>query len=205
MSEAATIIPSQLVAIFEQPLLCVGEDRTKYDQFREMLMDDIKPTTVTECLLAYDIVGAEWELLRLHGFKAGMINANMVAVFRKRYYGCNELPASFLQLFRGTNAGDGAARKKLEDWLQDTQFTLSDLAATAYEQNIAAQVQTAHMINAALKRRETAYAELERRRHNAQKQSSIDVQKLIAAPVIDSECSPIAPTGPDGDVHVHAP
>jgi hypothetical protein len=205
MSDATTIIPSHLVAIFERPLLCIGEDRTQYDQLREMLMDDIKPTTVTEYLLAYDIVGAEWELLRLHGFKAGMINANMVAVFRKRYYGCNELPASFVKLFHSTNTGDGAARKELEDSLQGTQFNVNDLAATAYEENIAAQVQTAHMINAALKRRETAYAEIERRRHNGRKQSSIDNQKLIAAPVIDSESSPIAPTGPDGDAHVHAP
>jgi len=40
MSEVATIIPSQLVAILERPPLCVGEDRTQYDQLRDMLQRD---------------------------------------------------------------------------------------------------------------------------------------------------------------------
>lgn len=197
MSDVATIIPSQLVAILERPSLCVGEDRAQYIQLRKLLMDEIKPTTMTEYLLAHDIVAAEWELLRLHGFKAGMINAHMLAALKDhrlewKSFGNDQLPA-VLRLFRSTLVGNSEARKKLEGRLEKKQLTLNDVAAAAYEINIVAQGQTDHMINAALQRREAAYAELERRKRNGRDQFPIDAAKRIAAPVIDGESSTIAP------------
>ncbi|HEY1472965.1 MAG TPA: hypothetical protein VGF53_02655 [Pseudolabrys sp.] len=201
MSEVATIIPPQLVAILERPPLCVGEDRVQYIQLRELLMDEIKPTTMTEYLLAYDIIAAEWELLRLLGFKAGMINAHMLAALKDHRLGWksndnDQLPA-VLKLFRSTLVGNSEARKKLEGRLEKKQLTLNDVAAAAYESHILAQSQTDHMINATLQRREAAYAELERRKRNGRSLSSIDAAKRIAAPVIDGESSTIAPDSSD--------
>ena len=182
MSELTTIVPPQLVAILDRPPLCVGEDRTLYDQLRDMLMDEIKPATVTEFLLAYDIAKAEWELLRLHGFKAGMINAHMVPAL-KRCDGIDDVD-TLRDLLRKAFNGESEARDKLQKRLGRCGVTLSELAATAYEKNIAAQMQTDHMINAALQRREAAYAELERRRRNG------GTPKRIASPVIEGELSP---------------
>jgi hypothetical protein len=80
MSKTATAIPSALIKILEQPPLCVGEDRKQYEELRDIIMEEIKPHTVADYLLACDIANAEWELLRLHGFKATMITANMLNV-----------------------------------------------------------------------------------------------------------------------------
>ena len=185
MSEITTIVSPQLVAILDRPPLCVGEDRTQYDQLRDMLMEEIRPATLAEYLLAYDIAKAEWELLRLHGFKAGMINAHMVPALSH----CDGIPYdnkdTFRDLLRNAFDGNSEARDKLQKRLGKFGIALSEIAATAYENNIAAQMQTDHMVNAALQRREAAYAELERRRRNG----SSETPKRIAAPVINGELS----------------
>ena len=138
-----------------------GEDISQYHQLRDVLMTEIKPVTVVEYLAARDIVAAVWELLRLHGFKAGMLNAHMLAVLKDQGHRVwssqighrDPLPA-LLKLFRRTQAGDRDARQDLEKLLAKHQLALSDIAATAYESNIAAQLQTDQMIHAALQRRE---------------------------------------------------
>jgi hypothetical protein len=52
-----------------------GEDLAAYRELVELILTDIKPKTMSEALLAKEIADAHWELLRLKGFKAGMINA----------------------------------------------------------------------------------------------------------------------------------
>jgi hypothetical protein len=194
MSEVATIIPHQFATLLRPPAFCVGEDSAEFDRLRDVLLDDIKPVTPIEYLLTHDIIVAEWELLRLHRFKAGMLNAHMLELLKDRgwpykYHQKNPfLPV--LRLFRSTLAGDPEARKKLEKYLAKYRLYLSDVAATAFEKNIGAQAQSDHLINAALKRRETAYAELERRRTNARNQSVIEAQQRIGSPVIDGEIVP---------------
>ena len=186
MSNHSTIVPPHLVAILDRPPLCVGEDRTQYNQLRDMLMDEIKPRTVTEYLLAYDIAKAEWELLRLYGFKAGMINVHMLPTVLNHFNGVrSEDHETLRELLRNAFDGNSEAGEKLQNHLGTIGIPLSELAAKAYESNIAAQMQTDHMVNAALQRREAAYAELERRRRNG----SSETPKRIAAPVINGELS----------------
>ena len=190
MSNHSTIVPPHLVAILDRPPLCVGEDRTQYNQLRDMLMDEIKPRTVTEYLLAYDIAKAEWELLRLYGFKAGMINVHMLPTVLNRFNGVrSEDHETLRELLRNAFDGNSEAGEKLQNHLGTIGIPLSELAAKAYESNIAAQMQTDHIVNAALQRREAAYAELERRRR-------FNAAKSIAAHVIDGELSPSPKSDP---------
>jgi hypothetical protein len=195
MSEVTTIIPHQFATLLRPPALCVGEDLAEFERLRDVLVDDIKPVTAIEYLLTHDIIVAEWELLRLHGFKAGMLNAHMLAALndhgRRWSHGLHQndpLPA-LLRLMRESAAGDPEARKKLERGLKKYQLTLQDLATAAFEQTIEAQIQTDRLINAAFHRREAAYREIERRR-NGRNQSVIDAPKRITGPIINGEMAP---------------
>jgi hypothetical protein len=192
MSEVATISPHQFATLLRRPAFCVGEDFTEFDRLRDDLVEEIKPVTCAEYLLVNDIIVAEWELLRLHGFKAGMLNAHTLAALKdhgsrwRRDLHQNDPLPTLLRLMRDSAAGNPEARKKLEQRLKKYQLTLQDLATAAFEQKIAAQIQTDRLINATLQRRETAYREIERRR-SSRNQSVIDAPKRIAAAIIDGE------------------
>ena len=195
MSEVATISPHQFATLLRRPALCVGEDFTEFERLRDDLVEEIKPVTCAEYLLVNDIVVAQWELLRLHGFRAGMLNAHMLAALKNhasrwsRDFHQNDPLTTLLRLLRDSAAGNAEARKKLEQRLKKYQLTLQDLATAAFEQNIEAQIQTDRLINAALQRREAAYREIERRR-SSRNQSVIDATKRIAGPIINGGIAP---------------
>jgi len=195
MSEVATISPHQFATLLRRPALCVGEDFTEFERLRDDLVEEIKPVTCAEYLLVNDIIVAEWELLRLHGFKAGMLNAHMLAALKdhgsrwRRSLHQNDPLPTLLRLMRDSAAGDAEARKKLEQRLKKYELTLQDLATAAFEQNIEAQIQTDRLINAAFQRREAAFREIERRR-SSRNQSLIDATKRITGPIIDGGIAP---------------
>ena len=195
MSEVATISPHQFATLLRRPAFCVGEDFTEFERLRDDLVEEIKPVTCAEYLLVNDIIVAEWELLRLHGFKAGMLNAHMLAALKnhasrwRRGLHQKDPLITLLRLMRESAAGDVQARKKLEQRLKKYQLTLQDLATAAFEQKIQAQIQTDRLINAAFQRREAAWREIERRR-SSRNQSVIDAPKRIAAAIIDGEIAP---------------
>jgi hypothetical protein len=192
MSEVTTTSPHQFATLLRRPAFCIGEDFTEFERLRDDLVEEIKPVTCAEYLLVNDIIVAEWELLRLHGFKAGMLNAQMLAALKnhasrwRRGLHQKDPLTTPLRLLRESAAGDAQARKKLEQRLKKYQLTLQDLATAAFEQNIEAQIQTDRLINAAFQRREAAFREIERRR-SSRNQSLIDAPKRIAAAIIDGE------------------
>src|SRR3974390_618260 len=148
MSEVATTSPHQVTTLLRRPALCVGEEFTEFERLRDDLVEEIKPVTCAEYLLVNDIVVAEWELLRLHGFKAGMLNAHMPAAlkdhasrWRHGLHQNDPLP-TLLRLMRDSAAGNAEARKKLERRLKKYRLTLQDLATAAFEEKIEAQIQT---------------------------------------------------------------
>src|SRR3974377_604826 len=78
----AAIRPHQFATLLRRPAFCVGEDFTEFERLRDDLVEEIKTVTCAEYLLVNDIVVAQWELLRLHGFRAGMLNAHMLAALK---------------------------------------------------------------------------------------------------------------------------
>lgn len=198
MSKTATAIPPGLVKLFDHPPLCVGEDRKQYEELRDIIIEEVKPRTVADYLLTYDIANAEWELLRLHGFKATMINTNMLNVLmhlpEQPFLSKPQLRIMF-KYFHGALKGDSEARQALDVYIADNYRTTVELVtATAYENNIAAQTQTAHMINTTLQRREAAYAELERRRQNRRNEAALEPSQHPVATIRNSEDPTIAPS-----------
>lgn len=192
---AATVSP-HLLTLLQRPSLCVGEDHQQFQQLRGLILDEIHPTTITECILAFDVVAAEWELLRLQRFKAGMINWQAAALLKKDgYTDADEVP-KLLVLFRKSLAGDGSARNALDKLLQAYNHSTNDLVAYAFERTIDAQAQTDCMVNSAFRRREAAYAELARRRSNRRNQPGGSEAKQIEVAAIDGNTTSIVPAEP---------
>jgi len=190
----------QLTALLKRTPLCVGESKAQYEQLRDLIFAEINPGSVSEYMLACDIAIAEWELLRLHGVKAGIVNANA-------YYELDSGSASRLlkeaevwdapELFRKASSGENPNNlEKLKSILERHNLSLDEITSKAFEKSIVTQAQIELLVNSAFRRRDTAYAELERRRTNSRKQLSTSEPKQIEAVVVDSDTTSIVPDEP---------
>jgi hypothetical protein len=159
-------MPAVIRRLCSKPPIIAGEDLTAYAQLMDLISAEVEPTNVAEWLLTKDIADAEWELMRLNGFKAGMINQRMRWSLQKhidQITSAKNLPSG-QQLMHGLVSGDSNAQQQVEKLFGEYKLILQDLAALAFENNIAAQVQTDALARAATSRRGSAYAQLERLR-----------------------------------------
>jgi hypothetical protein len=159
-------MPAVIRRLCSKPPIIAGEDPSSYAQLMELISAEVEPANVAEWLLTKDIADAEWELMRLNGFKAGMINQRMRWGLQKhidQITSAKNRPSG-QQLLHGLVSGDNNAQQQVEKLFGDHKLILQELAALAFENNIAAQVQTDALARAAANRRTSAYAELERLR-----------------------------------------
>lgn len=192
MTQVPAGVPLELLKILNRPIVCADEDRAEYERLRDLIVEEIQPVTTSEYLLAYDIAAAEWELLRLHRFKGGMINVHVIRELgeyqfysRKRDYNIiDEVRHQAREAF----AGDRQSLADFEISLIRAGARIEELTARAFEKNIQAQTQIAHLIDAALRRREACYREIERRHQNRLKQTAAELAKPVR-PLIDAEAN----------------
>jgi hypothetical protein len=169
----------------------VNESASEYDLLRDSIEDEIKSRDLREHLWVEDVVNAEWEIMRLRGFKVGMIHAVMPRIFSKQRAeseGFERVLAPDISLLRkhivGVLAGDAKAKQELEKLLATQEMTVDLLTASAFEATIIPQHHTERMIAAAYERRNRAYAEIEYYRLSKQKKRSAasSVQGTSSAP-----------------------
>ena len=150
--------------------LIAGENADAYDQLVDLVRKEAAPQNFQETLLVKDIANAEWELLRLHGMKAGMVNAIMYRSLKEPRWETDggrtdideDTSESARQLLRKAAAGDSTAQAKLRNMLEENNSSFDIVAAGAFDKNISSQLHTDRMIAACNSRRNAAYAELER-------------------------------------------
>ena len=75
MASMNTVIPGSIRKIFGKPPIMIGENPATYEELLVSVVSEAKPEGLSEYLLVKDIADAEWELVRLHSFKASMLNA----------------------------------------------------------------------------------------------------------------------------------
>ena len=152
--------------------LIAGENADAYDQLVDLVRKEAAPQNFQETLLVKDIANAEWELLRLHGMKAGMVNAIMYRLLKEPKWETDGGPTkidedaseSARQLLRKAAAGDSTAQAELRNMLEESNLSFDIVAAGAFDRNISSQLHTDRMIAACNSRRNAAYAELDRLR-----------------------------------------
>jgi hypothetical protein len=160
-------IPPFIAKIYGKRPIMAGEDGDAYDQLLHAVKLEHDPKTVSEFLLVKDVADAEWELLRLHGLKANMVNASIPKMLEwpgGDYALDAKSVARVRELLHRALRGDHDAQKDLEQILTKNHLTLDDVVATAFDETIASQVHADRMIGAAVGRRNAACRELERLR-----------------------------------------
>ena len=72
---AAPASASPLAALFGEPLLLPGENRSDFDTFFQRARDEIAPGNLIEEIFLYDFVHLAWDNLRLRRQKTGLMIA----------------------------------------------------------------------------------------------------------------------------------
>jgi len=164
-------IPSRVRKLFGKPPIMAGEDPAEYQELLELVRADVQPQDLQEWFLMRDIAHAEWEVFRLRGMKVGMLHAmapramsSLMADAEGLLPPKAEWVVPVRKLLVGVVAGDKQANQDLERLLEGFGLTLDVVTAAAFGETIMSQLHTDRMVAAAYERRNTAYAELERRR-----------------------------------------
>ena len=143
-----------------------GEDAATYDQLLQLIIAEHSPQSLHQWLLVKDIADAAWELLRLSGMKAGLVNAAMpdaLATIEAHVIGEGTLALLRLYLWDAVE-GSAQAHVRLRKLLREQDLSLDELAAAAFERTIGSQAQIDRMTTSTANRRDAAYAELARLR-----------------------------------------
>jgi hypothetical protein len=98
-SPAAPASASRLVALFGEPLLLPGENRTDFDSFCQAARDAIAPKNLIEEIFLHDFVHLAWDNLRLRRQKTGLLIA-----------GAHKGLASLLRAFVSSHVADALAQ-----------------------------------------------------------------------------------------------
>jgi hypothetical protein len=167
-------IPPALRKLFSKPPIIAGEDPTAYQLLLELIIDEVQPKTASEWLLARDIADAEWELLRLKGFKAGIVNLGIRASLERALGPSKEPRLSSREIMEELISGNNHVHSALK--MLAPQVSLDDLAVAIFEDRMPSQLNSDRMLDAALRRRTGAYAELDRlrSRKSAPRQYAVD-------------------------------
>jgi hypothetical protein len=145
-----------------------GEDAATYDQLLQLIIEEHSPQSLHQWLLVKDIADAAWELLRLSGMKADVVNAAMPeALATLKAYGLmiDEVTVALLRPYLWDAVeGSAQAHVRLRKLLREQDLSLDELAAAAFERTIGSQAQIDRMTTSTANRRDAAYAELARLR-----------------------------------------
>jgi hypothetical protein len=156
-----------LRAIFGKRAILFGEDAARYDELLAMIAADVKPQTMREWLVVKDVVDAQWEYWRIRGFKAGVLHAALPRLIADEIAangGGNLSPAQKQrlreQLLRVTNGEEGT-RETFASLLAEYQLSIDSVAAVAFKNQMAVQVELDDRADAVRCRRNAAYDELD--------------------------------------------
>jgi hypothetical protein len=156
------------------------------------------PQTFHEWALIADITIEEWEILRLRGLKPRALHAvlldalvhDMATGDAVRVNYTQPRPpwlAEFRRSVIGVLAGDVAAKLQMEEFLQQQGHSIDSLVASAFAYKMPTQVAADGLLEAAYRRRNSFYAELERVRSKARRSDGLPAKAV--------ESPPIAPSG----------
>jgi hypothetical protein len=161
-------VPSVVRKMLGKRPIIGGEDAATYDQLLQLIIAEHSPQSLHQWLLIKDIADAAWELLRLSGMKAGVVNAAMPeALATLKVYGLtiDEGTVALLRPYLWAAVeGSAQAHVRLKKLLGDHDLSLDELAAAAFERTIGSQAQIDRMTTSTANRRDAAYAELARLR-----------------------------------------
>jgi hypothetical protein len=205
MSARKDSIPPFIEKIYSKRPIIAGEETDAYDQLLQAVKVEYQPGTVTEFLLVKDVADTEWDLLRLHGLKAGMVNASIPKMFdwQQDYeYVLDDRSVTRVRgLLHRVLRGDQDAQKALDQILAKSHLTLDEVAATAFDQTITSQVHADRMIGAAVARRNAACRELERLRAQKQQErwqqndQAVRKESEAVSPSSNGDAGQAKPTG----------
>jgi hypothetical protein len=157
--------PPAIRKILGKPALMPGEDPGLFDHLLDAVADEVAPQTLQESVLVSDIAQAEWDLLRLHGIKAGIVKATMPSTIKQQINvadGIKMRPNLIMELralIMRAMAGDA---EMLGALLARYGLDLDAARAATFVDVIVPQMNIDRMAAAAIARRSVAYAELER-------------------------------------------
>jgi hypothetical protein len=79
IANGSLTIPAELTPFVEPCFLLSGESSREFGAIRQMMIDDIQPTTNVEWLWTLDLVELSWEILRYRRLKKRILNAHREA------------------------------------------------------------------------------------------------------------------------------
>jgi hypothetical protein len=198
-----TTIPAVYRKLFGKPPIIASEDPAVYQQLMELVIAEFEPKAASEWLLAKDVTDAEWELLRLKGFKVGMINLRLRTRLKsgienpKNWTPKNPCPDSS-ELLERLMAGDLQAQAIFKQIAP--HVNVEENVVDIFERNIDSQLNADRLVDAAVRRRNAAYAEFDRLRSNkpARQRHIADAPTLQPADVPSGNRTDVAaPTADD--------
>jgi hypothetical protein len=188
MSTVPSIIRKTLV----KPPILVDEDPAEYRELFEAISNDERPQSLQEWLLVADIVNVAWEILRLSGLKVRALHSALLRTLIQdlsdgwmNYIDFTRPKPLWHAVFRrdifGALAGDPAARLRIEKLLEPHGLTLDSVVASGFAQKISVQLSADRLLEAANRRRNALYADLERARSKSRRINNLP---LVDAPSV---------------------
>ena len=202
-------VPPFINRMLRRPPILADEDLVEFQELFDTIWQEELPQTVQEWMLFADITNEEWEILRLRGLKPRALHAVLLdALIHDMATGdavrvdlIHPRP-SWLAEFRrgviGVLAGDAAARLQVEELLKQHGHTIDSLVASAFAYKMPTQVAADRLLEAAYRRRNAFYADLERVRSKARHPDDLPTKSVESPPVAPSS-EPVA-----GQTEAHA-
>jgi hypothetical protein len=199
-------MPDFIVKLLARPPVLADEHKEEFQELFEIIRSDEDPQISQEWMAVFDIACEVWELLRLRSLKVRVLHVNLLDSFeQERAVGyavridLTRPKPQWLAQFRrdliGLMAGDASAKQRLDEFLASEGFTLEDVVAASFARKIATQVSADKLVEAAYRRRNALYADLERLRTQTRRREKLP---LVESPsVTDGNEKMIQP--PEGD------
>jgi hypothetical protein len=188
------------------PPLFEGEHRGRYQQFLACVIEAVKPRNILERILVDDYCSYAWEVKRLRGLKAALLNASLhqgtERVLRPILLGGGDgrfISSQNRGPYLGMDAKDWAERqtardpeaiKKVDDLLKVAGLTRDAVVAHTLAANLSLIDCIDQMIMAASKRRDAILREIERRRA-----SLADNLRRVTDDIEKADCEIVTPAG----------
>jgi hypothetical protein len=204
-------VPPFINRMLRRPPILADEDLVEYQDLFDTIWQEELPQTVQEWMLVADITAEEWEILRLRGLKPRALHAVLLdALIHDMATGdavrvdlIHPRP-SWLAEFRrgviGVKAGDVAAKLQVEEFLKQHGHTIDSLVASAFAYKMPTQVAADRLLEAAYRRRNAFYADLERVRSKVRRPDGLPTKAVESPPIAPSSEPITTQTEARGDV-----
>ena len=173
-------MPAFITKLLAHPPILVDERKEEFQELFEIIRADEDPQTSQEWVIVGDLACEVWELLRLRNLKVRVLDVNLLDSFlQERAVGYavhidfTRPKPTWLTQFRrdliGVECGDAAAKQRVDKVLESEGLTLDSIVAASFARKIATQLSADKLVEAAYKRRNALYADLERLRAQARR------------------------------------